>query len=51
MNLAFVPEARPGDYVMAHVGFAISRVDEQEAQRIFDYLAQMEEFAAEGPPP
>ncbi len=52
VNLAFVPEARVGDYVMVHVGFAISRVDEQEAQRIFDYLAQMEELgAAEGPPP
>ena len=41
VNLAFVPEAAVGDYVMVHVGFAISRVDEHEAERIFDYLAQM----------
>ena len=40
VNLAFVPEAAVGDYVMVHVGFAISRVDEQEAERIFDYLAE-----------
>jgi len=46
LNLAFVPEAAVGDYVMVHVGFAISRVDEQEAERIFDYLAEMEELGA-----
>lgn len=46
VNLAFVPEAAVGDYVMVHVGFAISRVDEHEAERIFDYLAQMEELGA-----
>lgn len=31
VNLAFVPEAMPGDYVIVHVGFAISRLDEQAA--------------------
>ncbi|GIH80080.1 HypC/HybG/HupF family hydrogenase formation chaperone [Planobispora longispora] len=31
--LAYTPEARPGDYVIVHVGFAISVVDEQEAER------------------
>jgi hydrogenase expression/formation protein HypC len=41
--LAYVPEARVGDYVIVHVGFALSRVDEEEANRIFDYLKQMEE--------
>jgi len=46
VNLAFVPEAAVGDYVMVHVGFAISRVDEHEAERIFDYLAEMEELGA-----
>ncbi len=40
--LAYVPEARIGDYVIVHVGFAISRVDEDEAQRIFEYLREME---------
>lgn len=38
INLAFVPEAVPGDYILAHVGFAISRISEEEAQRTFDEL-------------
>ncbi|WOX05629.1 HypC/HybG/HupF family hydrogenase formation chaperone [Microbulbifer pacificus] len=41
INIAYVPEAVVGDYVIVHVGFAISRVNEQEAQRIFDYLGQL----------
>ena len=40
--LAYVPEAHVGDYVIVHVGFAISRVDEDEAQKIFEYLREME---------
>jgi hydrogenase expression/formation protein HypC len=44
VNLAYVPEARVGDYVIVHVGFAISMVDEQEAARVFDYLRQMDEL-------
>lgn len=42
VNLAFVPEAQVGDYVMVHVGFALSRVDEREAEQIFAYLAELE---------
>ena len=38
VNLAYVPEAQVGDYVIVHVGFALSRVDETEAQRVFEYL-------------
>ena len=38
VNLAYVPEANVGDYVIVHVGFAISRLDETEAQRVFEYL-------------
>lgn len=45
VNLSFVPEAQVGDYVIVHVGVAISRVDEAEAQRVFDYLRQMDELA------
>ena len=41
VNLAYVPEAKVGDYVIVHVGFAISRVDEQEAHQIFEYLKEM----------
>jgi hydrogenase expression/formation protein HypC len=36
--LAFVPEASIGDYVIVHAGFAISRIDEAEAERVFSYL-------------
>ncbi len=43
--LAYVPEAAPGDYVIVHAGFAISRVDEVEAHRVFEYLDRMEELA------
>src|SRR5690349_16203127 len=42
--LAYVPEARVGDYVIVHVGFALSRVDEDEAHQVFEYLKQMEEL-------
>jgi hydrogenase expression/formation protein HypC len=41
-SLAYVPEAVVGDYVIVHVGFALSRVDEEEAQKVFGYLKQME---------
>jgi hydrogenase expression/formation protein HypC len=40
--LAYVPEVRVGDYVIVHVGFAISRVDADEAARAFAVLAAME---------
>ncbi len=40
VNLTLVPEAKVGDYVMVHVGIAISVVDEQEAQRVFEFLRQ-----------
>ena len=44
VNLAYVPEAKVGDYVIVHVGFAISTLDEQEAQQVFAYLKQMDEL-------
>jgi hydrogenase expression/formation protein HypC len=44
VNLAYVPEARVGDYVIVHVGFALSIVDETEAARVFEYLEQMGEL-------
>ena len=43
-SLAYVPEAKVGDYVIVHVGFALSRLDEEEAHKVFDYLKQMEEL-------
>jgi hydrogenase expression/formation protein HypC len=44
VNLACVPEAVTGDYVLVHVGCAISRINEEEAQRVFEYLEQMDEL-------
>ncbi len=44
VNLAYVPEAAVGDYVVVHVGFAISKVDEEEAQQVFEYVKKMEEL-------
>jgi hydrogenase expression/formation protein HypC len=44
ISLAYVPEAEVGDYVLVHVGFAISRVDEAEAQRVFSYLKEMDDL-------
>lgn len=38
VRMAYVPEAQPGDYVIVHVGFAISRLDEEEALRTLEYL-------------
>jgi hydrogenase expression/formation protein HypC len=39
--LAYTPEAQVGDYVIVHVGFALSRVDEAEAREIFAYLEEI----------
>ena len=43
INLAYVPEAQPGDYVLVHVGFALSVIDEAEAHKVFAWLEQLEE--------
>jgi hydrogenase expression/formation protein HypC len=53
--LAYVPEAKPGDHVIVHVGFAISIVSEQEAEETFEILRRMGELAefeggSEAPP-
>jgi hydrogenase expression/formation protein HypC len=44
VNLAYVPEASVGDYVLVHVGCAISKIDEVEARRVFEYLREMDEL-------
>jgi hydrogenase expression/formation protein HypC len=48
VNLAFTPEVRPGDFVLVHVGFALTRIDEEEATRTFQYLAQIGALKEEG---
>ncbi|BAU53506.1 HypC/HybG/HupF family hydrogenase formation chaperone [Mucilaginibacter gotjawali] len=43
INLCMVPEAQVGDYVLVHVGVAISKINEDEALKVFDYLKAMGE--------
>jgi hydrogenase expression/formation protein HypC len=42
--LAYTPEAEVGDYVVVHVGFAISTINEAEAHKVFEFLRQMDEL-------
>jgi hydrogenase expression/formation protein HypC len=44
VNLGYVPDARVDDYVIVHVGFAISTVDQAEAEQVFEYLREMGEL-------
>ena len=44
VNLGFVPEAQIGDYVLVHVGFALTVIDENEALQVFEALREMEEL-------
>jgi hydrogenase expression/formation protein HypC len=48
--LAYVPQARVGDFVLVHVGFALSRIDEQEARQVFKVLEAMGELVDLGMP-
>jgi hydrogenase expression/formation protein HypC len=48
VNLAFTPDAAPGDFLLVHVGFALTRVDEDEARRTYQYLAQIGALSEEG---
>jgi len=48
ISLAYVPEAGPGDYVLVHVGFAITVIDEAEARRIFTHLREIGEAMEPG---
>jgi hydrogenase expression/formation protein HypC len=41
VQLQFVPETRPGDFVLVHVGFAIARIDAEAAARTSALLAEM----------
>jgi hydrogenase expression/formation protein HypC len=44
VSLAYVPEVKIGEYVIVHVGFALSRLDESEAEKVFQYLKEIEEL-------
>jgi len=43
-SLEMLPDAQPGDYVLVHVGVAISKVDEAEAAKTFEYLKEIGEI-------
>ena len=43
--MSYLPQARIGDYVLVHVGFAISQVDEEEAARTYQYLSEMDQLS------
>ena len=45
VSLAYVPDVKIGEYVIVHVGFALSRLDENEAKKVFQYLKEMGELA------
>ncbi|TFH64551.1 MAG: HypC/HybG/HupF family hydrogenase formation chaperone [Candidatus Zixiibacteriota bacterium] len=47
VNLCYVPEVKLGDYVIIHVGFALNIIDEEEAQKVFEYLREMEKLGSE----
>jgi hydrogenase expression/formation protein HypC len=42
--LEYTPEANTGDYVLVHVGFALGKVDEEEAARTYKLLAEMDQL-------
>ena len=44
VSLTLVPEAKVNDYVLVHVGAAISMIDEEEAKKTFDILKQLNEL-------
>jgi hydrogenase expression/formation protein HypC len=44
ISLACVPDAEIGQYVLVHVGLALSVIDEQEAQQVFEYLREIDEL-------
>jgi hydrogenase expression/formation protein HypC len=49
--LEHVPDARPSDYVLVHVGFALSLIDEAEAKQVFIFLERMNQLnELEAPP-
>jgi len=42
--LAYTPDVEVGDFVVVHVGFAISKIDEEEAHKVFEYLQEIGEL-------
>jgi len=51
VNLTLLPDVVPGEYVIVHAGFALERLDEDEARRTIDLIKELDEAAADDPPP
>ncbi len=51
VNLACVPEAKVGDYLIVHAGLALSVLDEAEAARTLEYLQEIQEIGEQLPGP
>jgi hydrogenase expression/formation protein HypC len=49
--LEHVPDTRPGEYVLVHVGFALSKIDEAEVGRVFAFLGELNQLGELGEPP
>jgi hydrogenase expression/formation protein HypC len=50
--LEYIPDAQPGDFVLVHVGFALQKVDQADAQRTYQALADLQQLGElETPPP
>jgi len=47
VNLAYTPQVAAGDFVLVHVGFAVTQVDREQAARTYQYLAQIEALEEE----
>ena len=43
--MSYLPDSKIGEYVLVHVGFAISKVDEEEAARTYQYLSEMDQLS------
>ena len=50
-NISLVPDVQAGDYVLLHAGFAIQRLDEEEAEETLRLFAEMAEAAGDLPQP
>ena len=48
VSLAYLPDAETGEFVVVHAGFALSRLDQDEARRVFDCLDEMERMTGSG---
>ena len=48
VNMAFLPDVKAGEYVLVHVGMALSRVDAGEAQKIIEDLRLIQQLSQDG---